>query len=101
MFDRKKPLADQIEARAQRKLKAKQAAGTNVYFGFGMFGLVGWSVAVPTLMAIALGMWLDQRWPKPYSWTLMLLFIGVTIGCCNAWYWLQRARHNHDSEKQQ
>jgi ATP synthase protein I len=61
----------------------------------GMFGLVGWSVAIPTLAGIALGVWVDTRWPGPYSWTLMLLVIGVGLGCLNAWYWIKReSRHD-------
>jgi len=57
-----------------------------------MFGLVGWSVAVPAVAAIALGVWIDTRYPSQYSWTLMLLVVGVTIGCFNAWYWVTRER---------
>jgi ATP synthase protein I len=56
----------------------------------GMFGLVGWAVAIPTLIGIAVGIWIDKRWPSPYSWTLMLLVIGVVVGCLNAWYWVRR-----------
>ncbi len=55
-----------------------------------MFGLVGWSVAVPTLIGIALGTWIDRTWPGEVSWTLTLLFVGVVIGCANAWRWIQR-----------
>jgi len=58
----------------------------------GMFGLVGWSVAIPTLIGIVLGIWIDRRWPSPFSWTLMLLTIGVIIGCLNAWAWVSRQR---------
>ena len=55
-----------------------------------MFGLVGWSVALPTVLFIALGAWIDSRFPSRHSWTLMLLFVGVVIGCLNAWFWIKR-----------
>ena len=53
-----------------------------------MSGLVGWSVTIPTLIGAALGMWVDKHYPSPYSWTLMLLFMGLIIGCLNAWKWV-------------
>jgi len=59
-----------------------------------MFGLVGWSVAVPTLIGIAIGVWIDLSRPGSYSWTLMLLVIGMVIGCLNAWFWIQRERRS-------
>ncbi|MEZ4583866.1 MAG: AtpZ/AtpI family protein [Caldilineaceae bacterium] len=73
--------------------------GDSVWFGLGMFGLVGWSVAVPTLAFAALGIWIDRTWPSRYSWTLMLLLLGVGLGCASAWYWLTRAsgRPSHGS----
>jgi predicted F0F1-ATPase subunit/F1F0 ATPase subunit 2 len=48
-----------------RKLKARREKGRSLWFGMGMFGLVGWSVAIPTLAGIALGVWVDTRWPGP------------------------------------
>ena len=53
-----------------------------------MSGLIGWSVAVPTLLGAMLGLWLDRRHPGPHSWTLMLLVAGLVIGCANAWHWV-------------
>ena len=53
-----------------------------------MSGLIGWSVTVPTLIGAALGIWVDKHYPSFYSWTLMLLLIGLIIGCLNAWHWV-------------
>jgi ATP synthase protein I len=79
-----------VSQKEDRKLKARRERDRSVWFGLGMFGMVGWSVAIPTLIGIALGIWIDTTWAGPYSWTLMLLFIGVMIGCLNAWYWVKR-----------
>ena len=57
-----------------------------------MMGLVGWSVAIPTLIGLALGIWLDSTVPLGFSWTLTLLFAGIIVGCINAWYWISRER---------
>jgi len=81
---------EKVKAKEERKLKARLEERPKVWFGLGMFGLVGWSVAIPTLIFIAIGLWIDATWPSRYSWTLMLLFIGIAIGCVNAWYWVQR-----------
>ena len=78
----------QVGAQAARKLKARRVAPKSVWFGLGMSGLVGWSVTIPTLIGAALGIWLDKHYPSTYSWTLMLLFIGLIIGCLNAWQWV-------------
>jgi ATP synthase protein I len=69
-------LADQVGAKAARKLKARRSGTPGVWFGLGMMGLIGWSVAVPTLLGAALGLWLDQRYPGGRSWTLALLVAG-------------------------
>jgi ATP synthase protein I len=83
-------LADQVGAKAARKLKARRSGTPGVWFGLGMMGLIGWSVAVPTLLGAALGLWLDQRYPGGRSWTLALLMAGLAIGCLNAWHWVSR-----------
>jgi len=87
-------LAEKVGVKEARKLKARSEKNRGVWFGLGMFGLVGWSVAIPTLIGIAVGVWIDKTWPSAYSWTLVLLFVGVILGCINAWYWVKReSRH--------
>jgi len=83
-------LGTAVGRRAERRLRARQRAQRTAWFGLGMFGLVGWSVAIPTLLGIALGLWLDARWPGRPSWTLTFLLIGVALGCLNAWYWVRQ-----------
>jgi ATP synthase protein I len=91
-------LAAAVGEKAARKLRARRRREENVWFGLGMFGMVGWSVAMPTLALLALGIWVDRRWPSPYSWTLMLLLLGIGLGCLNAWYWVSRQRHQIEAE---
>lgn len=64
-----------------------------------MFGLVGWSVAIPTLVGVAIGLWIDKTWPSRYSWTLMLLVPGLALGCFNAWYWITRERRRIEAAR--
>jgi len=81
-----------IEEQAKRKIKARDDGRHSVWFGLGMFGLIGWSVTIPTLLGIALGIWIDNRWPGQVSWTLTLMFVGVVLGCFNAWRWIGEER---------
>ncbi len=78
----------QVELKAARKLQARRQGEQGVWFGLGMSGLIGWSVAVPTLLGAMLGIWLDRRHPGVHSWTLTLLIAGLAIGGFNAWHWL-------------
>ena len=83
-------LAKQVGAKAERKLKARRNSTQGTWFGLGMMGLIGWSVAIPTLLGAALGLWLDRRYPGGHSWTLALLVAGLVIGCVNAWHWVAK-----------
>ncbi len=80
----------EIAAKVARKLKAQRHVTQGVWFGLGMMGLIGWSVVVPTLLGAALGIWLDNRHPGSHSWTLMLLVMGLCLGCFNAWHWVAK-----------
>src|SRR4030065_2150967 len=78
----------EVGAKAARKPKARRNSPPGVWFGLGMMGLIGWSVVVPTLLGAAIGIWLDNRHPGSHSWTLMLLVIGLVLGCLDAWAWV-------------
>jgi len=79
-----------IGAKELRKVQAQRKSTRSVWFGFAMFGLVGWSVAVPTLIGAGIGWWLDQHSTSQRSWTLALLIAGLVLGCANAWHWVVR-----------
>lgn len=79
-----------VARKAERRRQAEREERRSIWFSLGLFGIVGWSVAVPTLAGIALGVWLDSRFPGRISWTLTLLFVGIAVGCLNAWYWVKQ-----------
>ena len=65
-FNRHKRSTDfarQVAAKAARKLRAQREGSQGVWFGLGMSGLIGWSVAVPTLVGAMLGLWWDRHHP--------------------------------------
>ena len=88
-----------VDIREKRKLRAEKERRDQFWFGLGMFGLVGWSVSVPTVMGIFIGLWIDMKNPGQYSWTLMLLLVGLVLGCINAWIWITRERSSIHRER--
>ncbi len=91
-------LAAEVGAKADRKLKARKST-QGVWFGLGMMGVIGWSVALPTLAGAAVGVWLDKHHPGKHPWTLALLAAGLVLGCFNAWLWV--AAQDQAMRKQQ
>lgn len=89
----------EVERKESRKLKARSRDGGGVWFGLGMFGLIGWSVALPALAGVALGAWIDRTWPSRYSWTLMLLLGGIILGSLNAWHWVSQERNKIEKDQ--
>jgi ATP synthase protein I len=89
-----------IEGKQARKLRARGHQDRGMWFGLGMMGTIGWSVAVPTLVGLAVGVWIDSRWPTSVSWTLILLVGGLLLGCVNAWLWIAREQRTMEREKE-
>jgi len=89
---------EQVQQKEKRKVDARQEP-KKVWFGMGMFGVVGWSVALPTVAGGFIGLWIDARYPSRYSWTLMLILLGLVFGCFSAWSWIRREGH-HAHEKE-
>ncbi len=87
-----KELPEVIDEKAQRKLRAQQERQRPIYFGLGMIGLVGWSVAVPSVIGALLGRWLDAHriGQGKISWTLTCFFAGLIIGLVVAWQWVNK-----------
>jgi ATP synthase protein I len=86
---KKHEFIDKVSEKELKKIRARNEKNRNIWFGLGMMGTIGWSVAIPTLIGIALGIWLDTKWPGRISWTLSFFFAGLILGCLNAWYWIR------------
>jgi len=81
-------LGRRIGSREKRKVRVRRTRDRTIWHGVGAAGLVGWSIAVPTVLGVLLGLWIERHWPSDFSWTLALLLAGVSLGCINAWYWV-------------
>jgi len=83
-------LASQVRHKTESRLRAKAEGDRSIIKGLGVSGMVGWSVTLPALLGLGLGMWIDRQFPGSYSWTLMFLVLGIVLGCWNAWRWIQQ-----------
>lgn len=86
-------LLREIGAREERMVWRQQRS-PNWWRAVGLVGLVGWSVVLPMLIGIAIGLWIDGKWPSRFSWTLMLLVGGLAAGCTNAWNRIKREQED-------
>ena len=93
--------SEQIAKKEKRKLTARRTSAGTVWAGLGMFGMIGWSVAIPTLLGAALGIWLDKKYPQSFSWTLTFLVIGLFTGCIIAWYWVSKENREINQNKEE
>lgn len=91
--------SEQVRIKENQKLKALQEKKRSVWFGLGMFGLIGWSITVPTLLGVALGLWLDKNYPVSFSWTITFLILGLFAGCLIAWHWVTKEDQEMHQDK--
>ena len=75
-------------------MRRKKEGPPNVWRSVGLMGLVGWSVVLPMLIGVAVGLWIDRAHPSRFSWTLMLLVAGLVGGCANAWGRIKREQED-------
>ena len=92
----RRQFARQIDTKERRKIKGRRERQRSPWFWAGMFGLVGWSVAIPTAIGVYLGTKLDRWYPGGFSWPLTGVVVGITLGCLNAWFWVKRESRNED-----
>ncbi len=82
-------LEDEFEVRVRRQRalmeKGKQERGQSFWQYVGLIGTVGWSVVVPMVLCVFLGLWLDRKFGSGSKLTLSLLLFGLAMGCLNAW----------------
>jgi len=88
--NKNKPFKHTVENKISRKLKLQSKAHRSVWMGLGVMGIVGWSVAVPTLLGLLLGVYLEEHYPRDFSWTLNGLIVGLVLGCFSAWHWVSK-----------
>jgi len=72
-----------LASKIKRRAKCKPCG--NFAGPFALFGIVGWSIAVPSILAAMFGRWVDARYGGGYAFTLPLIVLGIVSGSVNAW----------------
>jgi ATP synthase protein I len=93
------PLGRKIAAGVRRKQRSRRDASGGIWSGLSLVGMVGWSVALPMLIGALLGLWLDRPHPGQDRWTLVLLLLGLAVGCLQAWRWIVRQNQSFQDEE--
>lgn len=81
---------DEILRQAARKKSTRDNPGPSPLRGIGTFGMIGWSIVVPTVGGAFLGRWLDRSQPQAFSWTIALILGGVVIGVFIVAGWIKK-----------
>jgi ATP synthase protein I len=71
---------EEIARHARRMKSMRDHPGPSPLRGIGTFGMIGWTVAVPTVGGAFLGLWLDRVAPQNFSWPIALILGGVVLG---------------------
>ena len=90
MNERKDRSAEHIRHTAERMQRARRGPGASPLRGLGAFGMIGWSIAVPTVGGAFLGLWLNRVAPQDFSWPIALILGGAAIGGMIAWGWVSK-----------
>lgn len=94
-----KSLSKEIGEKEKLKIETRRKK-SSVWSGLGLFGMIGWSVAIPALAGTAIGIWLDKKHPGSHPWTLSGLLAGLMIGCLIAWNWVTK-EHKEMNKKEE
>lgn len=84
--------ANAIRRRSERMQKARNELKYSPLNGLGVFGVIGWSIAIPTVGGAFLGVWLNRVAPQSFSWPIALILGGVVVGAMVAWSWIDKTR---------
>jgi ATP synthase protein I len=81
-------LAEAARRSAQRAKASVEHPEPSLGARLGQIGVLGWTIVVPTLLAVALGRWLDHMFTTGIFFSAPLIIIGVSLGFWSAWKWM-------------
>ncbi len=84
--------SEAIRRRTEQMQKTRNEPKYSPLNGLGVFGVIGWSVAIPTVTGALLGGWLNEVAPQSFSWPIALILGGVVVGAMVAWNWIDKSR---------
>ncbi|SEK47858.1 ATP synthase protein I [Roseovarius nanhaiticus] len=98
MTPRRDKSTDDIARQARRMKSRREHPGPSPLRGIGTFGMIGWSIAVPTVGGAFLGLWLDRILPQEFNWTIALILGGVVVGIFISIAWINKEGRTDDTD---
>jgi ATP synthase protein I len=91
--------ADHV-ARAARDAAGREARGRaqpepSLASRLGQIGVLGWTIVLPTLAALAIGRLLDRLSGTRVFFSAPMLMLGAAAGLWFAWKWMHRQERSH------
>ena len=84
-------LEEIVRRKSLRRQRARRGGDVSIWSYLGTFGLVGWTVAVPTLLGLLIGLYVEDRWAEDSNRVVITgLVLGAAVGSAMAWYWVRR-----------
>ncbi len=71
--------------RDAQRLARREKGHRSFWRSLSVIGMVGWPIAMGSIGGTFLGRYLDTRLETGIRFTLMLMTVGVMIGCFAAW----------------
>lgn len=90
-----------VGSKARRMLRLRRMKEMSLLGGIGQIGLVGWSIAVPSLLGVFLGWLLDKQLGSGHRCTLSLFIVGLGFGCFNVLSWACRECKQMDENEKE
>jgi ATP synthase protein I len=81
------PFVNEVRRQVERTRRSRELT---FWQGLGLVGAIGWMVCLPAVLGALLGRWLDGRLAGGIFWTLILLVLGLALGCVSAWRHMNR-----------
>ncbi len=71
--------------RDAQRLARRETGHRSFWRSLGVIGMVGWPIAMGAVGGTFAGRSLDTYFQSGIQWTLLLMAVGVTVGCVAAW----------------
>jgi ATP synthase protein I len=85
------PVAEVARRAAERARAGQHDPEPSLGARLGQIGVLGWTVIVPTLLALLLGRMLDRHFGTGIFFSAPCIMIGAGIGMWLAWRWMHRS----------
>lgn len=89
---------EEVASRGARLQRHRERGHRGIWLGLATFGMVGWSIAIPALLGIAIGLWLDNQLGSGRRYTLSFFMAGLAFGMVNVWRWINEYRDEPDDD---